>query len=74
VNIDFSDDEHIYDKINESLEDLDIGLLINNVGQRAPLRNYLDIPDLSPLIQEILRVNVLSVLKVRNNNSLGRLK
>ena len=32
--IDFSDDEEIYEKIDDFLQGLDVGTLVNNVGEK----------------------------------------
>ena len=65
MQIDFSEDESIYDKIEAFLKGLDIGVLVNNVGAMPLPEYYHNIPDLSEVIRKTTRVNVISVLKVR---------
>ncbi|XP_076801607.1 very-long-chain 3-oxoacyl-CoA reductase-like [Clavelina lepadiformis] len=62
--IDFSLDEEIYDQITDFLQGLDIGTLVNNVGIGHKLGKFLDIPNLSTLIRNIIRVNVISAVKM----------
>ena len=43
---------------------MDIGVLVNNVGQHSPMDDFLDVPDLSNHLRDITRVNVTSIMKV----------
>lgn len=64
LQIDFSDDEHIYDEIKNFLEVYDVGVLVNNVGISQPIAEFLTIPNLSKTIRNIVRVNITSTFKV----------
>uniref|UniRef100_A0A3Q2QW76 3-ketoacyl-CoA reductase n=1 Tax=Fundulus heteroclitus TaxID=8078 RepID=A0A3Q2QW76_FUNHE len=56
----------IYSKIEEGLANLEIGVLVNNVGvsYRYP-EYYLQIPDLNDFITNMINVNMTSVCQVR---------
>nr|XP_002130556.1 very-long-chain 3-oxoacyl-CoA reductase-like [Ciona intestinalis] len=62
--IDFTQDESIYEKIEEFLQGMDIGTLVNNVGMASPLAFYLDTKNLSQILPAIMKVNVMSVFKM----------
>ncbi|CAK8678154.1 unnamed protein product [Clavelina lepadiformis] len=64
LTIDFSHDEEIYDEIADFLQGLDIGTLVNNVGIAQGLYRFLDIPNLSTFIRNIIRINAVSVVKM----------
>ena len=72
IQVDFGDDEAIYQTIEDSLKGLDIGVLINNVGIIGPPTPsvYGDINNLSDVIRSIIRLNVTSLLKVINAEEL----
>uniref|UniRef100_M3ZH95 3-ketoacyl-CoA reductase n=1 Tax=Xiphophorus maculatus TaxID=8083 RepID=M3ZH95_XIPMA len=56
----------IYSKIEEGLADLEIGVLVNNVGVSYPYPEYyLHIPDLENFITNTINVNMTSVCQVR---------
>ena len=61
---DFSKSD-IYDRIKQKLENLDIGVLVNNVGTayRYP-EYYVDIPDRSNFVDQIIATNLVSVAKM----------
>jgi len=64
LQIDFSDDEAIYDKIASSLEGLDIGVLVNNVALKSTQAYYHKTPNLSEVIRKTLRIDMISCLKM----------
>uniref|UniRef100_A0A3B3V4N8 3-ketoacyl-CoA reductase n=1 Tax=Poecilia latipinna TaxID=48699 RepID=A0A3B3V4N8_9TELE len=56
----------IYSKIEEGLADLEIGVLVNNVGVSYPYPEYyLHIPNLENFITNTINVNMTSVCQVR---------
>ena len=57
LKIDFSDDESIYNEIEEFLKDVDIGVLVNIVKVNDTMEDFLDFPDLSNHIRVITRVS-----------------
>ena len=55
----------IYQKIEEGLAGLEIGILVNNVGVSYPYPEYfLDIPDLDNFITNMINVNMTSVCQM----------
>ncbi|XP_066488195.1 very-long-chain 3-oxoacyl-CoA reductase [Tiliqua scincoides] len=61
----FEDRVTIYSKIKAELEGLDIGILVNNVGMSYSYPEYfLEIPDLSNMIEKIISVNIYSVCQM----------
>ncbi|XP_016002326.2 very-long-chain 3-oxoacyl-CoA reductase [Rousettus aegyptiacus] len=57
--------EDIYDKIKVGLAGLQIGVLVNNVGQSYQYPEYfLDIPDLDNFVKNLININVLSVCQM----------
>ncbi|XP_076800011.1 very-long-chain 3-oxoacyl-CoA reductase-like [Clavelina lepadiformis] len=64
LTIDFSDDEEIYDKIADFLQGLDIGTLVNNVGIAQEISCFHEHPNLTNLIRHIIRINIMSVVKM----------
>ncbi|KAL2806236.1 very-long-chain 3-oxoacyl-CoA reductase [Daubentonia madagascariensis] len=64
IAVDFTS-EDIYDKIKTGLADLEIGVLVNNVGMAYEYPEYfLDLPDLDNTIKRLININVLSVCKM----------
>ncbi|XP_076800025.1 very-long-chain 3-oxoacyl-CoA reductase-like isoform X1 [Clavelina lepadiformis] len=66
LTIDFSDDEEIYNKIADFLQGLDIGTLANNVGIAHEISCFHEHPNLSKFFRDIIRLSVISVIKVGN--------
>lgn len=65
LKVDFKEgDFDSYDKIEEFLKELDIGILVNNVGQAPPPKRFLDLTDLPKTCHEILNVNVLPMWRM----------
>ncbi|XP_076800016.1 very-long-chain 3-oxoacyl-CoA reductase-like isoform X1 [Clavelina lepadiformis] len=62
--IDFSGDEEIYNKIADFLQGLDIGTLVNNVGTDQELVRFLEQSNLSLIIRNLVRVHIMSILKM----------
>lgn len=63
IAADFSHD-HIYKDIKENIENLDISILVNNVGAAYKIEYFHLIPDLDPLIDNLIQVNVKSAAKM----------
>uniref|UniRef100_A0A8C4RG50 3-ketoacyl-CoA reductase n=1 Tax=Erpetoichthys calabaricus TaxID=27687 RepID=A0A8C4RG50_ERPCA len=65
IAVDFGEKEDIYKIIESVLADLEIGVLVNNVGISYGYPEYfLDIPDLDNMISNIIKINVTSVCKM----------
>nr|XP_039260659.1 very-long-chain 3-oxoacyl-CoA reductase-like [Styela clava] len=65
IAVDFSNGEDIYDVINEELRDLDIALLVNNVGMAfgKPM-SFMDVPEYRKYSTNVVNVNVLAAMKM----------
>jgi 17beta-estradiol 17-dehydrogenase / very-long-chain 3-oxoacyl-CoA reductase len=62
IDVDFTSGIEIYDKIKERIQGKEIGVLINNVGVAYQSPDYfLGIPNREKMIQDLVRVNVLSI-------------
>ncbi|XP_068130066.1 very-long-chain 3-oxoacyl-CoA reductase-B-like [Hyperolius riggenbachi] len=65
VQADFTGGEEIYSQIEEALKDLDIGILVNNVGMAFKgYKCFLDVSDLSKGITDMLNCNAQSMLQM----------
>lgn len=65
VRVDFTDGESIYDEIRNEICDLDIGVLVNNMGISYEFPEYfLNIENLPATIQKMIRGNILSTVKM----------
>lgn len=65
IRVDFTQDESIYDEIRKEISDLDIGVLVNNMGIAYPFPEYfLKIEDLSGTILNMIRGNIMSTVKM----------
>ncbi|XP_053617542.1 very-long-chain 3-oxoacyl-CoA reductase-like [Plodia interpunctella] len=65
IQIDFTGDESIYDKLEKEIQGLEIGTLVNNVGLAYPyLEYFLDLPDWKKLMRDLVNVNVVSTIRV----------
>ncbi|XP_077117741.1 very-long-chain 3-oxoacyl-CoA reductase-like [Ranitomeya variabilis] len=66
IQLDFTGGSEIYPKVEKALKDLDIGVLVNNVGKifsTAEVR-FLDTSDISKEIDNILNCNILSTVQM----------
>ncbi|XP_024122089.1 hydroxysteroid (20-beta) dehydrogenase 2 [Oryzias melastigma] len=63
IRVDFTDSCSIYSTIAKELQDLEIGVLVNNVGMTCTdhFAYFLETPDIEQKITEIIRCNILSV-------------
>ncbi|XP_058058613.1 very-long-chain 3-oxoacyl-CoA reductase [Anopheles bellator] len=65
IDADFTGGAEIYEKIRARIENLDIGVLVNNVGMSYANPEYLlELPDSEKLINNLLNCNVLSVTRM----------
>ncbi|KAG6923173.1 hydroxysteroid 17-beta dehydrogenase 12, partial [Chelydra serpentina] len=66
IEADFTQGSEIYESIQTTLQGLEIGILVNNVGMvYAPgLVNFLDVPNIEKTLSDIVNCNMLSVAKM----------
>ncbi|XP_070306797.1 very-long-chain 3-oxoacyl-CoA reductase-B-like isoform X4 [Odocoileus virginianus] len=66
IQVDFTGGLEIYETIEAGLKDLEIGVLVNNVGQKyAPhLCKLLDCDDVAKKLQDIINCNMMSVAQM----------
>ncbi|XP_041750681.1 hydroxysteroid (20-beta) dehydrogenase 2 isoform X2 [Coregonus clupeaformis] len=66
IQTDFTEGHDIYPAIVEALRDLDIGILVNNVGMNYSdkLVHFLDIPNPEQRITQVINCNILSVTQM----------
>nr|XP_046178341.1 hydroxysteroid (20-beta) dehydrogenase 2 isoform X3 [Oncorhynchus gorbuscha] len=66
IQTDFTEGHDIYPAIAEALRDLDIGILVNNVGMNYSdkLVHFLDIPNPEQRITQVINCNILSVTQM----------
>jgi 17beta-estradiol 17-dehydrogenase / very-long-chain 3-oxoacyl-CoA reductase len=63
IDADFTKEEGIYEKIEESIEGLEIGILVNNVGMAYPNPEYfLSVPNNKKLFLDLIHCNVSSMM------------
>ncbi|KAM3927297.1 very-long-chain 3-oxoacyl-CoA reductase-B-like [Leptodactylus fuscus] len=64
IQLDFTGGPEIYSKVENTLKNLDIGILVNNVGMTyySEVTRFLEVPDISKRIEDILNCNVLSMV------------
>lgn len=62
IDVDFTGGREIYDRIDPQLQDLDIGVLVNNVGMSYNFPEFLNVlPDASDVCTRLMHCNILSV-------------
>ncbi|XP_045573039.1 very-long-chain 3-oxoacyl-CoA reductase isoform X2 [Salmo salar] len=66
IQTDFTEGHDIYPAIAEALRDLDIGILVNNVGMNYSdkLVHFLDIPNPEQRTTQVINCNILSVTQM----------
>lgn len=64
--IDFTEtQDEVYQKMASFLDELDVGILVNNVGMQGDDTAYfLDIPNTSKRIKDTINVNIYAQVKV----------
>jgi 17beta-estradiol 17-dehydrogenase / very-long-chain 3-oxoacyl-CoA reductase len=61
IDVDFTSDLHIYDKIKENIAAKCVGVLVNNVGMAFPAPDYFHlIPNREKVIEDIVKCNVMT--------------
>lgn len=62
IDVDFTSGREIYDRIGAQLQDLDIGVLVNNVGMSYNYPEFLCyLPDAGAFCTRLMHCNILSV-------------
>ncbi|KAM3964015.1 very-long-chain 3-oxoacyl-CoA reductase-B-like [Aphomia sociella] len=70
VQIDFTESEEIYTKLSREIKDLEIGVLVNNVGVCYEYPEYfLELPD--QLVSNLVKVNVVATMRVLSDACYG---
>ncbi|XP_066514950.1 hydroxysteroid (20-beta) dehydrogenase 2 [Hoplias malabaricus] len=66
IQVDFTEGPSIYPAIAQQLADLEVGILVNNVGMNyaSMFMHFLDIPDPEQKITEVINCNILSVTQM----------
>ncbi|XP_030637914.1 hydroxysteroid (20-beta) dehydrogenase 2 [Chanos chanos] len=66
IQTDFTEGHSIYPAIKDKLADLEIGILVNNVGMNyaGMLVHFLDVPDPERRITQVINCNILSVTQM----------
>ncbi|XP_077117738.1 very-long-chain 3-oxoacyl-CoA reductase-B-like [Ranitomeya variabilis] len=66
IQLDFTGGPEIYPRVEKELKDLDIGILVNNVGMTIGLQPtvFLDVPDLSQKVTDIMNCNMTSAVQM----------
>ncbi|XP_040272737.1 very-long-chain 3-oxoacyl-CoA reductase-like [Bufo bufo] len=61
IQVDFMGGSEIYSKVEKALKDLDIGILVNNVGMtyHRELKRFLEVPDINKMTRIVLPRMVL---------------
>ncbi|KAK4028928.1 very-long-chain 3-oxoacyl-CoA reductase-B [Daphnia magna] len=62
IDVDFTGGREIYDRISAQIQDLDVGVLVNNVGMSYNYPEFLCyLPDAAALCTRLMHCNILSV-------------
>lgn len=62
IDVDFTGGREIYERIGAQLQDLDIGVLVNNVGMSYNFPEFFNVlPDGADLCTRLMHCNILSV-------------
>ncbi|GFS44771.1 very-long-chain 3-oxoacyl-CoA reductase [Nephila pilipes] len=65
IAVDITDDSSIYDKIRTEIQDLDIGVLVNNVGMSYPYAEYLTkVPNAETFVENLIKANIVSCTRM----------
>lgn len=65
VAIDITDEPVIYDKIKKEIEDLEIGVLVNNVGMSYQYAEYLTkVPNVEKFADNLIKANIVSCTRM----------
>ncbi|XP_063305816.1 very-long-chain 3-oxoacyl-CoA reductase-B-like [Pelobates fuscus] len=66
IQADFTRGPELYQSIEDGLKDLDIGILVNNVGMvySEGAARFLDVPDVNKAITDTINCNALSVIQM----------
>lgn len=65
IDVDFTNEDKIYDKIEEKISGLEIGICVNNVGMAYPNPEYfLQLPNKNKLIIDLIHCNVVSMVNM----------
>lgn len=65
IAVDFTGDITVYDTIRRNIENLDIGVLVNNVGMSYKYAEYLTkIPDAEKSSDDIIKANIISCTRM----------
>ncbi|GFY40701.1 very-long-chain 3-oxoacyl-CoA reductase [Trichonephila inaurata madagascariensis] len=65
VAVDITDESSIYDKIRSEIQDLDIGVLVNNVGMSYPYAEYLTkVPNAETFVENLIKANIVSCTRM----------
>lgn len=65
IDADFTKEEQIYEKIEENIQGLEIGILVNNVGMAYPNPEYfLSVPNNKKLFVDLIHCNITSMVSM----------